>query len=189
MQPQYITLITALTSAAVGSGLTLVGIYLTNRSAERRHQQQLRHEDEQRKQELLRARGEELYTVVSEWLKWMGTYQLRGMAVLYGTMTYNQSVEQQLADGKPPFNFDRIEMLIETYFPAVKTAYLALLAERENFNEMYMQFKHKYQQVGSRASDEQIILAHDKSVTLIDKLGETLKSEIVKSLRNIDAPP
>lgn len=185
MQQQYITLITALTSVALGSALTLLGAHFTNRSAEKRLERQLQHEATQRKQELLRARGEELYTITSEWLKVIGTYQLRSMAVLHGNITYNQALDQQIADGKPSYNFDRIEMLMDTYFPTAKPAYKALLAERDNFNELHFAFKHKYKQVGASASDKQTVCSHEKSVKMMENLGNALKDEIVQSLRSI----
>jgi hypothetical protein len=78
----YITLITALSSAIVGGGLALFGSFLNNRAAAKRYNVQLQHEGHQRKEELFRERGEELYTLMAVWLGHVGVFQLNMIAAM-----------------------------------------------------------------------------------------------------------
>jgi hypothetical protein len=55
----------ALTGAIIGSGLTLVGVWLTNRSSIEILHIQLAHERHAKREELYRARLEELYVMSS----------------------------------------------------------------------------------------------------------------------------
>ncbi len=183
--PSIIAAAAGLIGSLIGGSLTFLSSSFTNRAAEKQLETKLTHEREQNRQELLRARGEELYTITSAWLKVIETYQMRGMAVLYGTITHSQAIDQQLADGKPNYDFDRIEMLMDAYFPSVTTAYEAVLAERDRFATMYSDFNHKYRQVGSGARDKQTVVAHEKSATKTETVGNALKKEIVRALRNI----
>ncbi|MFZ1919558.1 MAG: hypothetical protein WAU58_18440 [Terriglobales bacterium] len=184
--PSIIAAASGLIGSLIGGGLTLLSSSFTNRAAEKQLETKLTHEREQNRQELLRARGEELYTITSAWLKMIGTYQMRGMAVLYGTITHSQAIDQQLADGKPNYDFDRIEMLMDAYFPSVTTAYEAVLSERDRFASMHSDFNHKYRQVGSSARNTQTVTAHEKSATMTEALGNELKKRIVKALRDIE---
>ena len=146
----YITLITALSSAIVGGAIALLGGYFNNRAAMMRYEIQLKHETEQRKQELLRARGEELYTITSAWLKRLGSYHLRILSVMTRMITYDQANEMEIAEGKAVYDFDRIALLIDAYFPEVRGAYQAMLAENEKAHEIRLAFKRDYQKLGGR---------------------------------------
>jgi len=101
-----------------------------------RYEIQLKHETEQRRQELLRARGEELYTITSAWLKRLGGYHWRILQVMHRIITYDQANEMEIAEGKARYDFDRIALLIDAYFPEVRGAYQAMLAENEKAHEI-----------------------------------------------------
>jgi hypothetical protein len=101
-----------------------------------RYEIQLKHETEQRRQELLRARGEELYTITSAWLKRLGSYHWRILQVMHRIITYDQANEMEIAEGKARYDFDRIALLIDAYFPEVRGAYQAMLAENEKAHEI-----------------------------------------------------
>lgn len=100
MEPQYSTLITTVASAVIGSGLTLVGVYSSNRAAAKRYDVQLRHDAEQRGQDLLRTRGEELHAATSAWLKRITIRQMRFYSVLLGNITYKQAQAQEIEDSE-----------------------------------------------------------------------------------------
>lgn len=187
MEQQYITVVTTLSSVLVGSGFTLLVSFLTNRSTEKRHQSQLQHDANQRKQELLRTRGEELYMVTSAWLKLMAVHHLRMVPVMLGNITYDQALDMELAESKPLLDFERIEMLVDTYFPSVRDSYDAVLVEREKTNEIQLAFKREYQKVGPSTNHKQFLPAYEKSLMAMEELGKNLRVRIVESLRSIPA--
>src|SRR5947199_72180 len=82
MADQYITTLTALASAVVGGAVALLAVFLTNRSNTARLVLQLDHESRQRKADLLRDRGEELYELTDKWLRKFAGYYLRRPFVL-----------------------------------------------------------------------------------------------------------
>src|ERR1019366_6406764 len=144
MNQQYITLIAALSSVLVGSLLTLLSSHFTNRSAEKRLQKQLQHEADQRQQELLRTRGEELYTLTSTWLKMIATHHIRKTYVMLGNITYDQALDLEVKDDKHLLDFERIGLLVDVYFPSARSAYDAVLAVRDERNEIEMTFDRDY---------------------------------------------
>ena len=161
MEQQYITVVTTLLSVLVGGGFTSLVSFLTNRSTEKRHQRQLQHDANERKQELLRTRGEELYTVTSAWLKLMAAHHLRMVSVMLSNITYDQALDMELAERKPIFDFERIELLVDTYFPSVRDSYHAVLVEREKVNEIQSAFKREYQKVGPSTNHKQFLPAYE----------------------------
>ena len=124
MPNQLLTLATALTSAAIGGALALIGVWLTNRSSTARLELQLEHEADQRKAQIFRERGEELYVLTEQWLDGLTGYYLAKRSVMQGRLTYNQSLDLEIADGKEnPVNFSRVELLINVYFPSVRGSF------------------------------------------------------------------
>lgn len=180
---QYITLITALTSAFVGGAIALLGGYFNNRATARRYEIQLKHEMEQRRQELLRARGEELYTITSAWLKRLGSYHLRILQVMHRTITYDQANELEIKEGKAQYDFDRIALLIDVYFPEVRSAYEAMLAENEKTHGIRLAFKHDYQKFGDRTDSGKFLAVYEKAHMTMDEAGEALKKRTAECLR------
>jgi hypothetical protein len=125
MADESLTLITALTSTTLGGVLTLVSVLLANRSSTARLNLQLDYEATQRKAQILRERGEELYVLTERWLNGLvAGYYLRRKSVMQGKLTYNECLDLEIADGKDnPVNFSRMELLIDVYFPSTREAY------------------------------------------------------------------
>jgi hypothetical protein len=118
-------------SAALGGSLALLGVYLTNRRSE-----QARYAD------TLRARGEELYSLNAKFLKGLGSYYLRRMSVVYGSITYNEMLDLEIEDLKRnTHDLSRVEMLVNVYFPEARPAYDRLIEARDVLNEIAL--KHK----------------------------------------------
>jgi hypothetical protein len=180
---QYITLITALSSATVGGAIALLASYFNNRAAMKRYEIQLKHETEQRRQELLRARGEELYTITSAWLKRLHSYHLRILQVMYRTITYDQANEMEVAEGKAGYDFDRIALLIDAYFPEVRSAYEAMLAENEKAHEIRLIFKRDDQKHGDRVGSGKFVAAYEKAHTAMDQAAEALQKRTTECIR------
>ena len=132
MQDAYITMLTALSSGIMGGTVALLGVYFTNRSNETRLHVQLEREERQRKADLLRDRGEELYELIDKWLNYLAGYYFRRVSVMQGKLTYNQCLDMDIKNSKDnSYNFGRIEMIIDVYFPSIRNTYDEVITDRD----------------------------------------------------------
>lgn len=120
MSDQFITLI----AAAIGAAIALVGVFFTERGNTARLKIQLEDEARKRKKELLTDRGEELYELVDKWDRSIISFIVIKQRVMEGKLDYHQGnklmVEQE---EKKDWNFSRITMLTNVYFPDINDAY------------------------------------------------------------------
>lgn len=184
MPSQFLTLVTALASAVVGGALTVVGVWLTNRSSTARLRLQLGHEVDQRKAQILRERGEELYVLVEGWLNGLAGYYLRKRLVMRGDLTYNESIDLGKADEKEnPVNFGRLELLVNVYFPSASDAYKRTIHSRDAFDDIDTKYRQAY---GAGDTDgTRFLEPFQKAIESIDTNGKALQSQILESIRAI----
>jgi len=186
MEQQYITLITAVSSAVTGSGLTLVGVYFTNRAAAKRYDAQLKHEAEQRKQDLLRARGEELHAATSAWLKRIFTRHARFYSVILGNITYKQAQAEEVEDSKVVHDVGRIELLIDVYCPLAREPYNAFVTERDKAEDVRLAFRKRWGSYEDRlVMGEELVPQYEKVHAAMQETGDALQKSIVVCLRSI----
>src|ERR1700761_7460688 len=136
MPDSSVTLISSLVTGVIGITGALGGVYLNNR-----------HQSVQGRQDVLRQRGEELYSVVVDWLDGLfGSYMRRNL-VMQGKITYNECLDQDIEWGKkrktPPVT-QRLEMLVDVYFPSTRPAYDEVLRCRSELNDIELAFKRRY---------------------------------------------
>ena len=176
--------ITALISAAIGGALALLGVSLTNRSSTARLRLQLDHEAAQRKAQILRERGEELYILTAQWLNGLTGYYLRMSSVMQGKLTYNQSLDLGIADGKAnPVNFNRVELLINVYFPSTREAYTRTTHARETLNEIAEAHKQAYKT--GDVDGTKFLEPFSAAIMSINAEGAFLQTQILESIRQI----
>jgi hypothetical protein len=182
MPDQYITMLTALSSGVVVGAVTLFGVFLTNRSNTARLKMQLENESQQRRAELLRGRGEELYELTDKWLKSLGGYYLRRTFVMQGKLTYNQCFELDIKEGeKESFNFGRIEMLIDVYFPTTRSAYDKIIEGRTALNKVGTAHKRAYE--GGDIDGSPFLTPYVQCQHAIEQAGETFKMQVLECIR------
>ena len=104
---QIIDLVKTVVSPFLGGIIALCGVSLTSRF-----------DTKKRRQEMLRGRGEELYTLNEKWLNGLTGYFLRRASVMQGKLTYNEALDLEIAEGSrhQTHDFSRLEMLIDVYF-------------------------------------------------------------------------
>ncbi len=147
MPYDFNTILMTLLSAASGGAVALISVFLTNRSNTKRLKMQFDHESIQRKTELLRSRGEELYELTEKWRNAFFGYYLRRSGVMQGKLTYNQCLDMDIKDGKEAssYNFSRIEMLVDVYFPDARPAYDKMMASRAELNKVELAYRRAYE--------------------------------------------
>jgi len=184
MADQYITTMTALASAVVGGAVALLAVFLTNRSNTARLVLQLDHESRQRKADLLRDRGEELYELTDKWLRKFAGYYLRRTFVMQGKLTYNQCLDLDIQEGKEEsINFGRIEMLIDVYFPTTRAAYDAIIGGRTDLNKVAAAHKRAYE--SGETDGTRFITPFVQCQQSIEKGGESFKLQVLECIRAV----
>lgn len=133
--------------------------------------------------ETLRKRGEELHSSISQWLNGMAGHWRGQNMVMQGKLTYNQALDLDIAQGKAPFDFSRIELLIDTDFPALRPLFDQIIAERTKLNKIETAFKRSYES-GERDGEE-FLSPHVALQESADVLGEALLKKIREHLREL----
>jgi hypothetical protein len=160
-------------SAALGGGIALLGVYLTNRRSE-----QARHV------ETLRARGEELYALNADFIKGLSSYFMRRIAVMCGNLTYNQLLDQEIEALKGKhYDLGRIEMLIDVYFSKARPAFDRLLQAREAMSEIALEHKQDYK--SGDLNGARFIARFEKAMDKVDAAGKSLGEIVVNALRSL----
>jgi hypothetical protein len=115
----------------------------------------------------LRARGEELYSLMDKWSKMFGSFYLRRNSVMQGKLSYNQCLDLDLAEGKSEYDFSRIELLVDVDFPKLRPLYDKIYSQRGIINEIWMAFRrscdireHKEEQLLTVYVEAQIAFEH-----------------------------
>jgi hypothetical protein len=184
MAERYLTLITALLAAALGGGIALLTSYLTNRANLSRLKMELDHQSHQRKSELLRERGEELYELVDKWLKGLFGFYLNRSFVMQGKISLDQSLDLEIQARKERTdNFGRIEMLIDVYFPTVRAQYDAVIAGRSELNNVGTAHRRAYDQ--GEIDAPRFLAPYVQAQKVIEEAGEVLKKRIIEGIRTI----
>lgn len=132
--------------------LALLGGWLAHRSNLRQLDRRLTHEEARERREALRARLEELYSLVSQWAKNMVTHHTIYQRVMVGELSYNQALDLTIAS-KWAGDADRLFTLAELYFPSTRQALGGLKALRDEASRIQSDFKAGYRQ-GKLTSQE-----------------------------------
>ena len=137
----WVVLITAILTSA----LTLISVWLTNRSNNQRLKIQLEHERKKRNEELLRDRLEELYVLSNKFLDRLVSRYVPYRAVMMGQISYDQALDMALEHGsKRDFEPHRVTMLIDLYFPSIKPDFQEILTIRDKLNNIVECHKEQY---------------------------------------------
>jgi hypothetical protein len=132
-------------SALIAAAVAIAAAWLTNRAnakvaaAAREHELRLHH------QEVLRSRGEELYTLWQQWLNRLYGYYIVKQSVMVGKISYNDALDLEIKDrDRHDGSHVRIEMLIEVYFPRLRDQYTKVIKMRDEANEILASHRAAY---------------------------------------------
>jgi hypothetical protein len=170
---EWTTLAGTLSSTALGGGLALFGVHLSSRRSEKL-----------RREEILRTRGEELYALNADFLKGLGSYFLRRVSVMYGNLTYNQMLDQEIDDLKGRnLNLGRMEMLVDVYFANARPSFDRMMKARDTLNEVALEHKRAYA-AGELRSDR-FVSRFKNAMDNVDAAGKSLADIVVIALRSL----
>lgn len=176
MHDGYLTLTTSLVTGLIGVAGALGGVRLNNR-----------HQSTQLRADLLRERGEELYSLVSEWLNGLFFSALRRCGVMRGEIDYNQCLAQDIEWGKGRTSAvpvdSRLQMLVDVYFPNTRSAYDDVISCRSVMNEIELTFRHVYD---AGCGDGALFLPRYVAASkAVDQAGARLQRRILEEIRAI----
>lgn len=184
VREQYITLLTPLLSAALGGVVALASVYFTNRSNTKRIQLQLDREEQRRKAEVRRDRGEELYMLTEQWLNGLATNYLTQASVMQGKLAYNQYLDLVISNGeKDAVNFPRIALLVDVYFPSTREAYDDVIITRTTLNKISGAHRRAYE--GGEIDGTRFLKPFVEAQKALEAAGDVYKRQIVESIRAI----
>ncbi len=137
--------------------------------------------EEQRRSDRLRASGEELHSLFGQWLNSLFGFSLRRIMVMQGKLTYNQCLDLDIKEGKPPYDFGRIELLIDLDFPILRPAYDRVIDERTKLHKIEVEFKRSYEQ--GDVDGERFVGPYVKLQKSMEVLGEEFQQQLLKCLQ------
>lgn len=172
-----------LLGVAIGSALSLLGTWLSNQSNLKQLRLQLRHQQQSKEEDVLRARLEELYTLVASWLNFMAGQHISVAMIMQGKLTYNEHYDLLVKDeSKKAYDFSRIEMIIDVYGKSLHNSYQAVIEIRDRLNKLEGEFKRRYEEggVGGREFLREYLQAQFE----IAEKGRLLKRAIAEKAKN-----
>ncbi len=172
-----------LAGVVVGSLISILGTWLTNRASLNQLQTQLKHERDSKEQDLHRERLEELYTLVSSWLNVMASYYLSLSRVMQGKISYNNHLDLFIKNqDQPKYDFNRLEMIMDVYAHQLKPQYQKIIDARAELNEIERLHKLGYSE--GDINGAKYLKPYTQAQLKIEKLGEELKTLIAESTKN-----
>lgn len=167
--------------AAVGAGSAILGAYLSSRQSLKMYKLQSSEEDEGAKRKLRIERGEELYGMLSVFGKNIVGNNLLLYSVMRGETTYDKHLDFVIAqDLKSDYDVNRMDMLLEVYFPQLEQQYGVMMANLEEHNRVITEHKGAYQSNPSSGKSyiAPFSAAQKNFVESIDALKRSLSTEI-----------
>lgn len=139
----YIAFLTALFTA----GGTLAGVFITNKANNKRLALQLNHEQEIKQKQLIREKLEELYLLFKRWTSITDMMYINHARAMKGDIDYQTMLDMEVErNNKNTFDFNRIEMLIDLYFPNIKPAYEIVIGTRTKANQFMLSYGNQCQE-------------------------------------------
>ena len=141
MNPQSLY---SLASALLTGVITLLAVNLTNKANYKKLLRETDIEKEFKTNEILREKLEELYVLFSKWITFQCGYWLPYHKVMLGEISYNQAHDINLKREKKNDDFERIEMLVDLYFPTLRKEYEDLISTQDKVNQILSEHKRGY---------------------------------------------
>jgi hypothetical protein len=139
----YIAFLTALFTAVA----TLAGVFITNKANNQRLVLQLDHDREIKQKQLMREKLEELYLLFKEWHLNIEMIYINYTSSMKGDIDYKTLLDIEVERGnKNTLDFNRIEMLIDLYFPNIKPTYAMVIAARTKANYFMLVYGNQCQE-------------------------------------------
>lgn len=139
---------------------TLLGVWFANRSSLKQLTVKLEHEADRERREALRARLEELYSLVGRWAGEVVIHHTTYRKVMDGELTYNDALDLTI-NNKSKVDATRMFTLADLYFPEAHGALQQLKTLRDEAASVQSSFKANYKLNGQPSRE------HSKKLTTV----------------------
>ena len=161
----------------IGAVISIVGVWLANRSNIEQLKIQLEHQKQTNDILLKKEKLEELYILVDKWLGGVFFHYLNLTMVMRGEIDYNQYLDMVKKDGKEKtVDFTRLSMIVDIYGHELQTSYKKIMDARDELNKVSIAHKRAY-----KAGDfegETYLKPYTTAQIKLEKLTELFKKEI-----------
>ena len=135
----------AVGTAVLTASVTLVAVHLAYRGNLRQMALQLSHAETEKNAEVRREKLEELYIVAAKYSKMLASHFFPYLDVMMGKYDYNAALDMTIESGKDQqYDFDRLEMIVDLYFPELQAPLKELFEMRDSANEIMLDHKRQY---------------------------------------------
>jgi len=135
---------TALGSVVITAVVTLLAVYVANRGNMNRMLLQFKHEKSTRRSEQLRQKLEEVYVLTEKFVTQLSIHWMLYMQVMDGGLTYNQALDIGNDRKVDAPVYDRLEMLVDLYFPELHESFAEIIQHRDAANKILAEHKRNY---------------------------------------------
>ena len=169
--------------AIATGGFTLVAVWLGGvfgmRQAKTTLLEQARLQERREKFD----RIEELYELVSRWLKTTISDHLVFRPVMKGEISYNQALDLVTKIDRAKFDSSRMVALAELYVPEKSTEFQGIHEADEAVNKIQWAFKEEYKNLGPDSRDCSAELS--SALRILNDRTEAYKAELVKIVQDV----
>lgn len=167
----------------IGAALSILGVWLTNRTSIKQLNIQLHHEKITNSNLRKKEKLEELYILIDKWLGGIFSHYLKLTLVMRGEIDYNQYLDQVIEDGnKNNVDFSRLGMIVDIYGHELQSSYKAIMDARSELNEVSIAHKRAYKD--GDIGGEKYLKPYTAAQVKIEKLTESFKKEIAQYAKN-----
>jgi hypothetical protein len=178
-----LTAVVGIASALIGASVAITAAWLTNRANAKVAAAARAHELTLRAQDLSRSRGEELYTLLQQWLNRLYGYYLVKQSVMSGKITYNDALDIELKErDRTDGAHVRIEMLIDVYFPGLRPQYGKVTQVRDEANDIV--YKHKAEYSSGRTDGSAYMKPFHLKLQELSSTAQGLTEALLQKLRD-----
>ena len=165
-------------AVVITASATLLAVHVTNRGNTSRLLFQLRHERDARRDVLHREKLEELYLLAVKYSELLAIGFLPYVRVMEGKLNYNQALDLEIArDRESTPDFDRLQMLVDIYFPELCEPLKELLDARDESNGILAAHKAEYKQ--GHCDGREFVEPMFAALERVDDAGKRFLSKIV----------
>jgi hypothetical protein len=126
-------------------------------------------------------KGEELYALISQWSQSLLANCLPFLMVMRGRITMSDALDINSKNPLPAgFQFERIEMLIDVYFPSARYHYEKCIAARTALNRVYANFDQaaRNSSLGMEAHIDPYVSAQNDFNSASSQLKKSVRDEL-----------
>jgi hypothetical protein len=124
---------------------TLTGVWITNHATYKRLDLQLKHELQERDREIIRSKLEELYILFKQYTTLISSIYLSRTGVMAGRTGMKDALDiESKAAEESVCDFNRLEMLVDLYFPSLKPDYARVIQAREVASKIMLTHQSQY---------------------------------------------